>query len=271
MGAELVLSAVNERGLGDRRPRARARPPRAAAARRAGADRGWPGAPAARPARRTGRRSPPERHLPDRGARLPARLGGGRPHVGARPRGRRRRGAGQQTAITSKLTLVRNGVILFSPNGSMRVLWTKMRGPPRRWTSTSAATSSGLDEGLDARRGLDRAALEVERQLGAGRRGGEGDVVEADAGLLDRAVVVGADQLAVLGDAQLEHGLRGVAELAGGDRGAAERGDERGQGDGERGSQKSGHASSDAPPAAVPGTPPDRPSSRGSSMPSLGV
>ena len=207
MGAELVLSAVNERRLGiagraleDGRPGRLLRAARALTA-------GGLVLRAARPARRPAGDHLPSVDLPGRGARLPARLGGGRPHLGARPRGRRRRRAGQQTAITSKLTLVRKGVILFSPNGSRRVLWTKMRGPPRRWTSTSAATSSGLDRvsirgvAWIAQRSRSSGSLEP-----VGRRG-EGDVVEADAGLLDRAVVVGADQLAVLGDAQLEDGL----------------------------------------------------------------
>src|SRR6185295_6011817 len=51
----------------------------------------------------------------------------------------------QQMAATSKLALVRNGVILLSPNGRSRVVWTKIRAPPRRWTSASAATSSGVE------------------------------------------------------------------------------------------------------------------------------
>ena len=72
----------------------------------------------------------------------------GRPHMRPgvpRGLGRRRRLIDQQIAATSKLTLVRNGVILLSPNGTRRVDSTKIRGPPRRCTSTSAATSSGLD------------------------------------------------------------------------------------------------------------------------------
>jgi hypothetical protein len=34
---------------------------------------------------------------------------------------------------------------LFSPNGSGLVDSTKIRAPPRRWTSRSADTSSGFD------------------------------------------------------------------------------------------------------------------------------
>ena len=89
---------------------------------------------------------------------------------------------------------------------------------------------------LDARRGDDCALVEVQRQLGTGRTGVEGDVVDADAGLLDRAVVGGADQLAVLGDPQFEDGLGRVRtrELAGGEGAAAEGDDEGGHGDRER-------------------------------------
>src|SRR4051794_35071782 len=46
---------------------------------------------------------------------------------------------------------------------------------------------------LHPRRRDDRAALEIKRHLPAGRPGVERDVVDADAGLLDRAVVVGPD------------------------------------------------------------------------------
>jgi hypothetical protein len=37
----------------------------------------------------------------------------------------------QQIAAASKLTFVRNGVILFAPNGSGRVDSTKIRDPPK--------------------------------------------------------------------------------------------------------------------------------------------
>jgi hypothetical protein len=122
-----------------------------------------------------------------------------RPHVAAC----------QQIAATSKLTLVRNGVILFGPNGSGRVDSTKIRGPPKRCTSMSALSSSGVDSW--STRGVATIALvEAQRHLRARRTRLERDVVDADASLLDHAVVVRADQLAVFGNAHLQHCLRPI-------------------------------------------------------------
>ena len=143
-------------------------------------------------------------------------------------------------------------MILLSPKGSSRVDSTKIRAPPRRCTSTSAATSSGLDA-VRPRRREDRAILEVERDLRTRRAGVERDVVDADAGLLDGAVIVRADRLAVLGDAHLQHGLGliGAGDLTGGQGGAAHGDDKGGHGDRERWVEVSAHTREDAGPRGL--------------------
>jgi hypothetical protein len=100
-----------------------------------------------------------------------------------------------------------DGVILFSPSGTGRVDSTKIRDPPKRGTSTSAPTSSGVDS--CSTRGMAKMAR-CSRSSGTFEPVGpvlKRDVVDADAGLLDRAVVVRPDQLAVFGDAHLQNGL----------------------------------------------------------------
>src|SRR5215213_7320750 len=105
---------------------------------------------------------------------------------------RRCPGLPQQMAATSKLTFVTNGVIFVV---AVRDRPRRLDVDPRAAETLDVRVYGDLlrcEVALYARRREDGAVLDVERDLRARRAGVEGDLVDADPGLLDRAVVVRA-------------------------------------------------------------------------------